>query len=344
MSYCNNNPLKIKELLGLILSFIPRRDIHLCVSTCKSFYESIPIIHDQQIVAELGDVYSLKKIVYSPYVVAHISCHNGNAEMANHVLGKLINSIDYRIFVDLIKGTTLMDFGYFGNENLLKRLSNVTNDKYAIIFMGICKGGHINLFDDYIKYCVKEPHIFWAIVYTFSSDNVLMHHKVTEHFEHLEIIFKSAKLYGTFSHPNKIKMKQLIEDIIKNHEFNDTILLSICGGLLLGGHFDIFMWLQNKKLFKTKCIFNIPRMIIKFIENINNFKTFEYLFLNHFDYKNDDYNMDDLIMWAIHHKNVNVLKLLLEYIHFDNLKYECFMKEAIRLKFDDIVKVFEQYV
>ncbi len=145
-------PLHIKELLGHILSFIPKRDIHLYASTCKSFYEAIPIIQDQKLVAELGDMFSLKKIAYSPKIVMSIACCFNNVKIVNYLTNKLL--------VNQIYFGMSQAIGFSGNEDLINKI----NDKYPLkmneVFLGICEAGHVTLFDKYLTYYENE---FWPI-------------------------------------------------------------------------------------------------------------------------------------------------------------------------------------
>ena len=329
-------PLHIKELLGHILSFIPRKDINLWALTCKSFYDAVPIIRDQKTVAELGDMFSLKKIAYSPKVIMRTACRYNNVKMVDYILRISGRKNNY------VYGGIHRHIGYSGNEDLIKKVSVKYLLNECSIFSGICEGGHTILFDKYVMHCQRK---IWAIIYGFKSNNNDMHNKITQHFDNFPY-FELFKISGLCAIPDKNMVRQIINNIIKNNELNDEIFKYICYGLLIGNHFDIFMSLRNEKKYDLEFLLNSVDIFYNIVDN-GNYEMAQYILLNYNDPRGIFFDLD-FVDHCIHYRRGEILELILNYMisknyDLENEDFEHFSSVAEKLRFYDIVDIIMKY-
>jgi hypothetical protein len=307
----------IKELLEYILSLIPRNIIIPCALTNKSFYNAIEIDYDQENIAKTGDMFSLLKIPYYPNVVLNIAVLHNNIEIIDYLLKKQPTLIKNKVICQTI--------GYMGNENLINKI-DISSNLFDYITMGICEGKHVNLLEKYN--CSKFLHSM--IKGTYKSDSIIMKQKMKELLKNDTFYityvnnFTSAKIIGKCASKNVDNIITFIKKSIENsniHNYHSYI----CDGLIEGGHYDIFVWLENEyPIKKYNCCYH---EYLNQLVRSNNLKMFRYIILNNVDpddlayperYRDDKGMMlYDTAEHCIEYDRTEMAKILLQNVMFD---------------------------
>ncbi len=350
----------IKELLQHIISFVPRNAVIPCALVSKDFYSSLTIDYDQESVAKNGDMFSLLKIIYSPTAVLNIATLNNNIDMVDYLLQKYGG--------DCIENDEILckNIGFMGNEYLFCKIENKFSISAAII--GICEGGHIDLFEKYkhnYNICYTGDEILIAAYKSGCNEmlNIVKKYMVdrAELFDNWiddESQIRGAEITGKCAIKDSNYVLNFIQTILidKKDDLADKyrkceIIYPICDGLLMGGHYDIFIW-----FFETSDDANYNCEMNEFILNLiitNNYKMLTHVLSNNC-YRfligghllfgpewspEEPINYPELVMYCIDYKRVEMLIFILDLLRFNTDRYQSFLDKAKSLNFTDITEI-----
>ena len=332
------NPFIIKELLCHILSYVPKSVIIPCALVSKDFNNAIKIDYDQESVAKNSDMFSLLKIPYSPKVVINIATLHNNIDMVDYLINKYDNIIHNK--------ELWYNIGYMGNEYLLNKIKVDRVREYMFLshaLVGITDGLHMGLFEKYKKYTY---FVFRILTSAYKSNCKEIRNKIliNDNGNFSEIGKRESKLSGKCARKDKdyvlAFIKKCDNDIENNRYYTNECwndINSICNGLLEGEHYDIYMWFMDKEKNKYKCC---EIEIIKNLIRTNNYAMFTHILLNNcervisYEYGSIEYYK--LVMYCINYRRVHMLTFLINYVTFNNIRYQEFLVKAISLKFNDI--------
>jgi hypothetical protein len=346
----------IKELLQHILSYVPKKVIMPCVLVSKDFYNSITIDYDQESVAENGDMFSLLKIIYSPRVVLNIATLHNNIDMVDYLLFKQNGDIQDDILCKNI--------GFMGNNYLLEKIKD--KRKFLLAIIGMCEGGHVELFEKY-----KNNYDIYhtgdeLLIAAYSSGCSEMVNVVRKFMIDKSNLFdrwidglqiKGAKITGKCAIKDYNYVLNFVQNIIvkkkdklSNEYLKREVIFPICDGLLMGEHYDIFIWFLKTLDAYYNCEYNefILNLIIK-----NNYKMLTYILTNNcYRFLIDGHllfgpewspeepiNYPELIMYCIDYKRIEMLVYILDLMRFNMERYQSFLDKAKLLKFTDIENI-----
>ncbi len=335
-----DNVFIIDELLRHILSFVPRNLIIPIAITCKHFYNKIAIDYNQESVAKNSDMFSLLKIPYSPIAVINIAMRNNNIDMVDYLIKHNKNLLGDKYLCQSI--------GYIGYEKLISKLENFYLGN-AIV--GMCEGSHVELFKKYRDDHINCEYPVQAII---NKNNCTKMQQIIGNYYKYER--QDAKIYGKCAQQNKDDVITFIKELIDTNNFSNNSD-NICDGLIDGGHYDIFIWLQNEKhLWTEEYYFCCYNDIVENLIRSNNYQFFTYVLINHCQqlmefnvehkpkYLEDFGYLDNLdhakfVLLCIDYKRMDFLEFLLKHVTFNTKRYEEFICKAETLQFNDIMEI-----
>ncbi len=352
----------IKELLQHIISFVPRNALIPCALVSKDFYNSLTIDYDQESVAKNGDMFSLLKINYSPIAVLHIATLNNNIDMVDYLLQKYDS--DYFDDNDIF----YQNIGFVGNEYLLDKIKDKYQYHISTAIIGMCKGGRIDLFEKYkdsYDICYMGDELLIA-AYSSGCDemaNVVKKYMVdrTELFDDWiddESQIEDAEITGKCAIKDPEYVRTFLQTIMADKKYNTKCIFgtyehisTIADGLLLGGHYEIFMWLfetLDNPYYMCETNEYILRLVIS-----NNYKMLAHALTNNcYRYlkcgrlvnvpdhgPEDPINFPELVMYCIDYKRIEMLIFMINLIKFNTKRYQSFLDKAKSLNFTDIVDI-----
>lgn len=336
----------IDDLVGSILTFIPRKDIGPCLLVNKRFYKMIDIDYDQESVARNEDMFSLGKIKYSPVAVMEIAMKYKNVNMMRYLIH------DYK---KLRRTTTELGIvlGFIGDGTLTKQFSkyDYRSESYTL---GLFNGLHIHLITDSMKSKFSYDYTGEIFVNVYKENDTHMKILLNTIIDRENEIYHTPHKYIEFKLIGKCARKDLKFDKLKQlqNKYDDYSYVNICYGLIIGNHYDMFMWMvANNNDYSCRNYKNF-----EYIIHHNNLKFFTCVFLDYFgnfNFRNNKHkNISDPDMWrfgdvakrCIDYKRNDMLLLLLDYIKFDSDTYQQILQYAIDLGFDDMVELINKKI
>jgi hypothetical protein len=336
---------EIDDLVGYVLDFIPRRVIGTCMLVNKRFYKMIKVDDDYESVAKNEDFFSLGKIKYSPVAVMEIAMKYKNVDMMRYLIH------DYK---KLTTQTELgIVLGFIGDKTLTKQFSeyDYRNETYTL---GLFKGEHIHLIADSMKSKFSSGYTGEIFVNVYKENNTHMKILLNTIIQRMNDIYHCNYKYIESKLIGKCARKDLNFDKLAQlqKKYSDYSYANICLGLIIGNHYDMFMWaVANHTDYSCR---NYP--CFKYLIQHNNFKFFTSVFLDYFGnfkFRNNkkrtllNHNMwrfEDVAKICIDYKRTDMLILLLDYVKFDSDTYQKILQYAIDLEFDNMVKIISEKI
>jgi hypothetical protein len=326
-----NTIFDIDELVGHILSFVPRKFIVSCVLVNKRFNKMVKVDNDYENVVRNTDFYSLNKIKYHPSALMIIAKKYRNFDLMEWMLR-------YKMKLFRNSGNKENFIGFVGKEEFF---DDITGE----LIEGMCEGMHFDLLEKH-RYCFGYYNAYEVIKFASKMGDII----ANKIFSILKISNNSSnieKIIGNCSRTDKNHVKTYIDIIHQLFPNNPYIYEYICDGLIEGGHLDIFIEFHKEYL----CKYSGP--LKKLIIN-NDYEFFKFVIMNNCEvtlYDNikicDDFSNEfdwescyHLVIDCIHFKRVNIILFLINEITFSLEFYNKFLNEARMLEFDDIEKVF----
>lgn len=336
---------EIDDLVGSILAFIPRKDIGPCLLVNKRFYKMIYIDYDQESVARNADMFSLGKIKYSPVAVMEIAMKYKNVDMMRYLI------YDYK----KLRTTTELGIvlGFIGDKTLTKQFSEY-DYRSASYTLGLFNGLHINLIADSMKSRFSYDYTGEIFVNVYKQNDTHMKILLNTIIQRENEISHYNYKYIDYKLIGKCARKDLNFDKLVHlqKKYSDYSYANICYGLIIGNHYDMFMWMvannNNYSCHIYKCF--------EYLIQHNNFKFFTSVFLDYFGnfkfrnnkkkniLKPDMWRLGDVAKRCIDYKRNDMLLLLLDCVKFDSDTYQQILQYANDLGFFDIGKIISEKI
>ena len=323
------NP-ELLDILPNIISYIPRNVILNVVLTCKLFKNNIDIIHDQELVAKTGDLYSLRQIKYSPNVVLKYALIYNHNNIINFIFNKYPCQIynkntketqqDNLIYEDDI----LYAIGLGGHQKLIKSIC-VDGFLWTTLFIkkGLIEGNHKHLIGQF-----KHTDYLGTVKNVYKTNDSSMFNLIHCDIDNDHV--KMSMVEGICAQKCKDNINQYIKEL--SDDLITKYFYPICQGLIEGGHDDIF----NQFILKRPNYFRIylpDNKHIFYLIHTNHFEFFKTILANH------TYGfLSEIVYECIHYHRVSFLRWLLDDRYIT--KKENYLVLAQTLGFTDIIDEF----
>ena len=232
----------MEDILPIIISYVPRTIIINVVLTCKLFKKHVNIITNQEEVAKTGDMYSLRQINYSTKVVLKIAFYHHI-----YMIDYLFNKHQIKIYNetstsreenDIIYTPDMLHaIGVYGNEKLINTICicGFTWTTHYIKF-GLMEGNHLHVLKKF------EPYDFYSsIKHAYQNNNPSL---IDYDIDINDPLVKCCIVEGTCAQPCDNNVKLYIESF--NDDFINEYFYQFCMGLMVGGHYHLFLHLIQK--------------------------------------------------------------------------------------------------
>ena len=325
-----NDIFNIDELVGHILSFVPRKFIVSCVLVNKRFKKMVKVDNDYENVVRNSDLYSLNKIKYHPHAVMQVAKKYRNFDLMEWMLRYKMELFEN----DLDEMGEYI--GFVGKEEFFDVCPLHT------LLVGMCEGFHFDLLEKY-KDSYEYYYDYYIDKFAFKMGGDIQY-KILSLFQ-ITNSNLSYQIMGNCARPDKEYVRQYILDnlLLIHEDLND----SMCDGLIDGTHLDIFMEYSDD--YYCEDVGQFKKLIIR-----NDYEFFKFIVVNNCmiaSYDNvkywdkfmrewDGIYWDDVVIYCIHFKRVDMIIFLINEITFSLDMYAKFLCETKKWMFDDIEKVF----
>jgi hypothetical protein len=331
-----NDIFNIDELVGHILSFVPRKFIGPCLFVNKRFHKMIKVDGDYENATINEDLYSLNKIKYSPMAVINIAKKYGHMDLMEWLVRNKMDILE-RDCNDLYEM-----IGFIGEEELImvRRIWEILN--------GLCMGLHFDLIKKYKNHLSINHSII--IQFAYSLNDGVIRDKILSLLD-IKKLNTPSIIVGTCMRTDKKYVKSYIETL----ETSYYIIDCVCEGLILGNHFDIFVWYSKDKNYEcdTQGTHALKTLVIN-----NNYEFLKYVIMHNCEFplrngikswsisdtREYEFGYDDLVKYIIHYKRIDMILFLINEIQFSMLCYDSFMQKARTLGFEDVMMVLKDNV
>lgn len=348
----------IDDIVGYILSFVPRHLIGSCLLVNKKFHNAINIDKNYKNAVKNGDMFSFPKIMYSPIDALHIAKKYKHKKIIEYL-------IKYKKKILKIRGYTndiLEIIGYMGDEDLYKFFcSSSYYDELGQkmgqcdiglclppYIIGLCGGGHYELVEKYKCHANLGRSLVKIIINAYKRDDSTAISKATElckYYNHYDLCASDNKFTGIFSRQN-ISCDELWE-VIDGYALTKSLVLAVCRGLYEGGHCELFKWFINQDRIKKLGYDCYHVYELNIFVMSDDYKFFSHIFLN---YKKKSEMTDGEIyiygmigLSCIDYRRLDMLLLLLKHIKFDDIYKNEFIYRCDYWGYDDLKKIIIEY-